>query len=62
MMYVERTKYEQDVIAMAYNFELKAIEECDATRNPWFDEIMAWEDGKTIWSAIDEAVEMHYSL
>lgn len=60
MMFIERPLHEQKVIANAYDFEIKAIEECDATRNPWFDEIMAWEDGKTIWSAIDEAVAAHY--
>ena len=60
MMYFERPQHEQDVIAKAYDFEVKAIEECDATRNPWFDEIMAWEDGKAVWSAIDEARAMEY--
>jgi hypothetical protein len=62
MMYVERTQHEQDVIRKAYDFEVMAIEECDTTRNPWFDEIMAWKDGSEVWSAIDEAVEMRYSL
>ena len=60
MMFIERPLQEQKVIANAYNFEIKAIEECDATRNPWFDEIMAWEDGKAVWSTIDEAVAMYY--
>ena len=60
MMYFERPQHEQDVIAKAYDFEVKAIEECDATRNPWFDEIMAWKDGKAVWSAIDEALAMEY--
>ena len=58
MMYFDRPQHEQDVITKAYDFEVKAIEECDATRNPWFDEIMAWEDGKAVWSAIDEALAM----
>ena len=60
MMYFDRPQHEQDVITNAYDFEVKAIEECDATRNPWFDEIMAWEDGKAVWSAIDEALAMEY--
>ena len=60
MMYFERPQNEQDIIAKAYAFELNAIEECDATRNPWFDEIQTWEDGKDVWSAINEAVEMFY--
>ena len=60
MTYFERTKNEQNIITKAYEFEINAIEECDATRNPWFDEIMTWEDGKDVWSAINEAVEMFY--
>lgn len=60
MMYFDRPQHEQDVITKAYDFEVKAIEECDVTRNPWFDEIMAWEDGKAVWSAIDEALAMEY--
>ena len=60
MMYTNRTKREQEIIAKAYDFEIEAIENCDATRNPWFDEIKSWEDGKTVWSAIDEAVAMRY--
>ena len=55
MMYFNRPQHEQDVIAKAYDFEVKA------TRNPWFDEIMTWEDGKTVWEAIDEALAMKYS-
>lgn len=60
MMYINRTKREQEIIAKAYNFEIKAIEDNDATRNPWFDEIKSWEDGKAVWAAIDEAVAMYY--
>lgn len=60
MMYINRTKREQEIIAKAYDFEIEAIENCDATRNPWFDEIKSWDDGKAVWSAIDEAVAMHY--
>ena len=60
MTHFNRPVHEQDIIRKAYEFELKAIEECDATRNPWFDEIKSWKDGKDIWSAINEAVEMAY--
>lgn len=61
MMYMNRPQYEQQVIAQAYDFEVKAIEECDATRNPWFDEIKSWADGSEVWEAINEAVAMRYS-
>ena len=58
MMYTERNKHEQEVITKAYNFEIKAIEENDSSRNPWFDEIMRWTDGKEVWEGINVAVEM----
>lgn len=61
MMYMNRPQHEQQVIAQAYDFEVKAIEECDATRNPWFDEIKSWADGSEVWEAINEAVAMRYS-
>ena len=60
MMYSERNAHEQEVITKAYDFEIRAVEECDSSRNPWFDEIMAWPDGKEVWNAIDTAVAMHY--
>ena len=60
MMYFNRPQTEKDIIKMAYDFEINAIEECDATRNPWFDEIQTWKDGKDVWSAINDAVEMAY--
>lgn len=58
MMYTERNKHEQEVIAKAYNFEIKAIEENDSSKNPWFDEIMNLKDGKEVWEGINVAVEM----
>ena len=58
MMYTERNEHEQEVITKAYNFEIKAIEENDSSRNPWFDEIMSWTDGKEVWEEINVAVEM----
>lgn len=60
MMYFNRPQTEKNIIRMAYDFEINAIEECDATRNPWFNEIQTWEDGKDVWSAINKAVEMAY--
>ena len=62
MTYFNRPQSEKDIIANAYDFEIKAIENGDVTRNPWFDTIMSWEDGVAIWSAIDEAVAMAYCL
>ena len=61
MMYYSRPQHEQDVIANAYAFEVEAIEACDATRNPWFDEIKSWADGEAIWQAIDEALAEKFS-
>jgi len=58
MMYTERNEHEQEVITKAYNFEIKAIEENDSSRNPWFDEIMEWTDGREVWEGINVAVEM----
>ena len=60
MMYFERPQIEKDIIKMAYDFEINAIEECDATRNPWHKEIMSWADGKAVWDAIDEALALKY--
>ena len=58
MMYTERTTQEQTTIKNAYDFEIKAIEENDSSRNPFFDEIMGWKDGKEVWEAINVAVEL----
>lgn len=60
MMYYNRPIEEQEIITKAYQFEAKGIEECDSTPNPWVDEILAWEDGETIWEAINEALELQY--
>lgn len=60
MMYTNRPQHEQEVIAKAYDFEVRAIEECDATRNPWHKEIMSWADGRAVWDAIDEALALKY--
>lgn len=58
MKYTERNEHEQEVITKAYDFEIKAIEENDSSKNPWFDEIMGWTDGKEVWEGINVAVEM----
>jgi hypothetical protein len=60
MMYYNRPIEEQEIISKAYQFEVKGIEECDSTPNPWVDTILAWEDGETIWAAINEALELQF--
>lgn len=62
MTFTNRPQNEQKIIAQTYDFEIKAIDECDGSRNPWFDEIMTWADGSVVWEAINEAVSMLYSL
>ena len=61
MTYFNRPTHEQDIIRKAYDFEVKAIEECDASRNPWRREILSWADGEAVWEGINEALEMAYS-
>lgn len=51
---------EQETIRNAYDFEIEAIENEDASRNPYHDEIMSWVDGVDVWNAIEEAVELAY--
>lgn len=58
MMYAEKTTQEQATIKNAYDFEIKAIEENNSSRNPFFDEIMEWKDGKEVWEAVNVAVEL----
>lgn len=61
MTFNERTKEERAIICRAYNFEIKAIEECDTTTNPWFNIIMQMKDGKAVWEGINIAVEMAFN-
>ena len=56
--FTQRTTEQQDIIRKAYDFEIEAIENCDGSRNPWFDIIKAMPDGDALWEAINEAVEM----
>lgn len=59
--FTQRTTEQQDIIRKAYDFEIEAIENCDSSRNPWFDTIKAMPDGDTLWEAINEAVEMAFA-
>jgi hypothetical protein len=52
--YFDRTPAEQEIICKAYEFEIKAIEEGSAERNPYFEDIKAMG----LWEALSEAVEM----
>lgn len=55
--YSERTTAEQDIIRKAYEFEIQAIEEGSAERNPYTEAIKAMG----LWEALNEAVEMKYN-
>lgn len=57
---MQRTENERDIIRKAYDFETKAIEECDTTTNPWYNTIMQMEEGEEVWEGINIAVEMAY--
>ena len=52
--YTERTATEQAIIAKAYEFEIKAIEACDSSPNPYKDAVQKMG----LWEALNEAVEM----
>lgn len=56
--FTQRTIEQQDIIRKAYDFEIEAIENCDSSRNPWFDTIMAMPNGEELWEAINVAIEM----
>lgn len=56
--FTQRTIEQQDIIRKAYDFEIEAIANCDSSRNPWFDTIMAMPNGEELWEAINVAIEM----
>ena len=58
--FFNRTTAEQNIIRAAYDFEIKAIENGDASMNPMLETIKAMDDGDEIWEAINTAVEMAY--
>lgn len=55
--YFERSTAEQEIIRKAYNFEIEAIENNSAERNPYFEEIQTMG----LWEALNEAIEMAYN-
>ena len=54
--FFNRTVNEQQIIRMAYEFEIQAIENCDTSPNPYKEAIV----NMGLWEAINEAVEMAY--
>ena len=56
--YFNRTPAEQEIIRKAYDFEIEAIAQNSAERNPYFEAVKAMG----LWEAINEAVEMASQL
>jgi len=56
--FYERTDLEKSIIRCAYQFEIWAIENESSDTNPYYDRILAMEDGKEVWGSIDDAVSM----
>lgn len=54
--YFDRTPAEQEIIRKAYDFEIEAIAQDSAERNPYTDAIKAMG----LWEALNEAVEMAF--
>lgn len=59
-LFVNRPKTEQEIIRMAYQFEIEAIEQKSLDSNPYADTIFDWADGYEIWDAIAIAVQMYF--
>lgn len=57
MNFFNRTATEQDLIAKAYDFEVKAIENGDSSPNPYKNDLVKMG----LWEALNEAVEMAYN-
>lgn len=55
--FINLTSAEQEIIRKAYEFELAAIANEDAARNPYTDILQAMG----LWEALDEAVEMAFN-
>ena len=54
--FFNRTTAEQQLVIMAYEFEIQAIENCDTSPNPYKEAIV----NMGLWEALNEAVEMAY--
>ena len=52
--FFNRTPAEQEIIRKAYDFEIEAIQNDSAERNPYADAIQAMG----LWEALNEAIEM----
>lgn len=54
--FFDRTASEQEIIRLAYDFEIEAIEQTSSARNPYLEAVK--EMG--LLEALNEAVELHY--
>lgn len=57
-LYPDHTSAEQEIIRLAYEFEIEAIEQASSARNPYTDAIRSMG----LWEALNEAVELHYGV
>jgi len=55
--FFERPASEQEIIRKACDFEVEAIATLSNEENPYYHDILAMKDGKTVWEAINEYVE-----
>ena len=56
--YFDRTPAEQEIIRLAYEFEIEAIEQTSSARNPYTEAIRSMG----LWEALNKAVELHYGV
>jgi len=56
--YFDRTFSEQEIIRLAYEFEIEAIEQTSSARNPYTEAICSMG----LWEALNEAVELYYRV
>ena len=54
--YFDRTASEQEIIRLAYDFEIEAIKQTSSARNPYIEAIKAMG----LLEALNEAVELHF--
>lgn len=59
--FAQRTTTEQELIRKAYEFEILAINEDNADRNPYYDAIITMVNGRSVWEGINLAVELAFS-